>query len=579
MTPEIKRFISKLGGLIMAWLFATGMSLMFVNGKGVYPSAAFVMGYALIGAAVLLILGLGRKSFWLTLSALIIASVAAVISGWRPISLLRELSQAQMEAEYAAYIDRIALAAALLLMVIAYVLSFDKHGVFVLLAIALAVSAVMWFLQRDIKVQYTFLPLLAISAQFSVSGAVKQNNLKALLSASVIAAIVSCAVVPSSGVTFEPLEKASENLLKSIIEFFNLDRNDVEERRTFNLITYGWRTQYDAFGGPARPVSDEIMRVKTDETLYLRGSIRYTYNGSAWVDESNSDKAGKIKRYMTTGLEGRIYRSEYESAFDLDKTELLGSLFAHKTADVEILSDNQYWSIYTPNRTDNVSGDNIRVYYNNIGEMFASRQLTADDRYEISYYSFDGDELMLHEAVAGAAYRSDSAYQAARLLNLDVPEGVDARLFALVNNIISGSPDEYSRAEAICEYLRSHGTYTLNADYVPPNEDFVSNFVLGDMRGYCVHFAASMTLMCRMAGLPARYVEGYLVKPDSDGETLVTGKDAHAWCEVYFKGFGWVTFEATPPEGNSAQGNDDDDSFPGDGLPQNEQGSDSPEPT
>ena len=56
-----------------------------------------------------------------------------------------------------------------------------------------------------------------------------------------------------------------------------------------------------------------------------------------------------------------------------------------------------------------------------------------------------------------------------------------------------------------------------------------------------------MTIMCRMAGLPARYVEGFVATPDETGLAVITGEQGHAWTEVYFSGFGWVTFDATPP--------------------------------
>jgi hypothetical protein len=45
-----------------------------------------------------------------------------------------------------------------------------------------------------------------------------------------------------------------------------------------------------------------------------------------------------------------------------------------------------------------------------------------------------------------------------------------------------------------------------------------------------------------MAGLPTRYVEGYLARP---GTEVLTGENAHAWCEVYFRGVGWIPFDAT----------------------------------
>ena len=66
-----------------------------------------------------------------------------------------------------------------------------------------------------------------------------------------------------------------------------------------------------------------------------------------------------------------------------------------------------------------------------------------------------------------------------------------------------------------------------------------------------------MTVLCRMAGVPARYVEGYMAVPNERGEAIVTGLDAHAWTEVYFKGFGWLTFDATPRRaGNGSSGAD-----------------------
>jgi len=51
-----------------------------------------------------------------------------------------------------------------------------------------------------------------------------------------------------------------------------------------------------------------------------------------------------------------------------------------------------------------------------------------------------------------------------------------------------------------------------------------------------------MTVLCRIAGLPARYVEGYYVR---DGQSIITGENAHAWTEVYLSGLGWTAFDPT----------------------------------
>ena len=59
--------------------------------------------------------------------------------------------------------------------------------------------------------------------------------------------------------------------------------------------------------------------------------------------------------------------------------------------------------------------------------------------------------------------------------------------------------------------------------------------------------------MFRYFGIPARYVEGYIITPEDansakSGEPIaVTGENAHAWAEYYRDGVGWIPFEATPP--------------------------------
>ena len=59
--------------------------------------------------------------------------------------------------------------------------------------------------------------------------------------------------------------------------------------------------------------------------------------------------------------------------------------------------------------------------------------------------------------------------------------------------------------------------------------------------------------MFRHYGIPARYVEGYLIFPeDVEGQLenavlTVPEAHAHAWVEFYQDGIGWVPFEVTPP--------------------------------
>jgi hypothetical protein len=54
-------------------------------------------------------------------------------------------------------------------------------------------------------------------------------------------------------------------------------------------------------------------------------------------------------------------------------------------------------------------------------------------------------------------------------------------------------------------------------------------------------------MMSRALGIPARLAVGFLPgKPDDSGQYVVTGRDSHAWPELYFPDAGWIRFEPTP---------------------------------
>lgn len=57
--------------------------------------------------------------------------------------------------------------------------------------------------------------------------------------------------------------------------------------------------------------------------------------------------------------------------------------------------------------------------------------------------------------------------------------------------------------------------------------------------GVCQDHAHALIAVARVAGLPARYVSGYLFA-DQDG---APHEAAHAWAELYVAGLGWVGFD------------------------------------
>ena len=104
--------------------------------------------------------------------------------------------------------------------------------------------------------------------------------------------------------------------------------------------------------------------------------------------------------------------------------------------------------------------------------------------------------------------------------------------------------------ERIRTYVQNSAAYNTNTRYMPDGEeDFALWFLESSETGYCVHFATAATVLLRSAGIPARYVEGYLVEAKAGQTIPVRGEHAHAWVEYYVPHVGWVILEATPADG------------------------------
>jgi transglutaminase-like putative cysteine protease len=69
---------------------------------------------------------------------------------------------------------------------------------------------------------------------------------------------------------------------------------------------------------------------------------------------------------------------------------------------------------------------------------------------------------------------------------------------------------------------------------------------LADGRGVCQDFAHVLIGLCRVHGIPARYVSGYLYDPSTDGDA----SESHAWADV-LSADGWVSIDPTHDRGQT----------------------------
>ncbi len=76
----------------------------------------------------------------------------------------------------------------------------------------------------------------------------------------------------------------------------------------------------------------------------------------------------------------------------------------------------------------------------------------------------------------------------------------------------------------------------------------LTQFIDEDKRGHCELFASATVLLCRAAGVPARYHTGFMLSEFDDGEGYynLRGTNAHAWAEIW-NGERWEVLDTTPP--------------------------------
>lgn len=150
--------------------------------------------------------------------------------------------------------------------------------------------------------------------------------------------------------------------------------------------------------------------------------------------------------------------------------------------------------------------------------------------------------------VEAAELRAAAANYSPKLAHvyLQLPP-IDSRIKELADQIAGRFNNPYDKTTAIELYLKTRYDYTLDLSG-PEANDPLANFLFVRRSGNCEYFAAAMVVMLRAEGIPARYVTGFIQGEYNDvgSDYIIRESDAHAWVEVYFPGYGWITFDPTP---------------------------------
>ena len=261
--------------------------------------------------------------------------------------------------------------------------------------------------------------------------------------------------------------------------------------------------------GPLAQYKYRVMDVtyEKDDTLYLRGRIFDQYDGTSW---SASEDMAMHYDYRVGSYQGDLQistRAVHDVLYTATYSELDGIGFQ--------------WSYGTLVNQNRLKEYTCRKYQLHVTDPY-KWTLDLSDVEGLFYTDELSQYLTLPEATAAAAAEYLERYD-------------------LWSKIGAQGP------EALARHLKTQAVYDLETEAMPASEtDFAMWFLEDSDTGYCVHFATAAAVLLRQAGIPTRYVTGYLVETKANETVTVRGKDAHAWVEYWTVDNGWQILEATP---------------------------------
>lgn len=337
------------------------------------------------------------------------------------------------------------------------------------------------------------------------------------------------------------------------------------DKETYESRAYRYSEYYPytgRLGGDLVLEDEKILDVVAPNRTYLRAGSQSIYTGHAWANAASEPNPFFIGSHALQDTDEALIGSQLLS--DEPFEELFqGSAYRITFQDIRTRS------LFIPLKMNNlaVSRNSYSIYQENEDTLFLDQPYGSGFIYVVQCYtpkykSKSFDEAMkkskpglYKEAKASGSNpfgaeidtfieRADQMYSQYTQL----PESVTDRVREMAVTITQDYKSPYEKARAIEAYLAGNYTYTLTPGEASRTGDFVDQFLFEGKEGYCTYFASAMAVLTRCIGLPSRYVEGYTMPAETDGNKdryTVTSKQAHAWVEVYFEGMGWVMFEPT----------------------------------
>ena len=307
---------------------------------------------------------------------------------------------------------------------------------------------------------------------------------------------------------------------------------------------------------PNKRVQMDVQMTKA-EPMYLRGFVGEYLDGNKWVNLKGSglsDARDKFYWLRQNGVYGESLLAK--NNYDINGKSNTGELSIN-------LVNADRMNLYLPY---SFLQEKKGMYMDSrIGDSVIEANGKESKSYKLSYSKDSVKEAYVNQKkVETASQDPDStAYKESVYRDfvhknyLSVSDSNKKMLKKLL-----GDGKNLSTSEAklkISDFVSKNLKYDDSA--VSSGEgDELEYFLTNSKVGKSELYASAATQMLRYYGVPARYVEGYVIteKMIADGSPddkdavskpasiTVTEDSAHAWCEYYLDGVGWVPFDVAP---------------------------------
>ena len=389
-----------------------------------------------------------------------------------------------------------------------------------------------------------------------------------------IALCVIISTVPTPSKAFD--WKFAKNIWKEVVTEYNYIKSKIlsgdEE--------YGY-TGFSGKGGFSGSINEndrEVMLIKCDGNkengaLYLSGISYDSFIDCSWKNEYSDEIHSKEFDYIetetailknnienerdyfitdTAQMENRLFNTKY--IFTPEKA----NLFSVKTLLPEYVENESMICAKSKikyKKTYSVGFMELNLANPDLTMLASSAEPISEEEWDKTLFKYGvlNNEMYSYENYRSYVDNIYTKYGGTRIKNRSIEEAIDnSEISDNVKQILKSvieekSCSDYELLRYLADYLQTF-KYNKNSkelpSYVNDENSFLDYLLLELKEGYCVHFATAFTLLARQLGYPARYVQGYYVRPGKN-PVLIDENCAHAWTEIYFDNFGWVRFEVT----------------------------------